>query len=413
MIINLLIFISICFLNWLIIHLSRYIHYMRSCSVIRVQLWNQEGSWPEEFTKKFLQNKALFQVSLRVCFGLVAFINIVLALILLVNLFSVGLWGKVLAIVIFIVTLNLLIWLPIYFQMVPLKADAVTLLKNALKVEDINKWVGKYFIAVLSYMFPKWNLQEIHELEHYSNLDLEVHNLDESRLLVKMRKFENTLVEDILTPKAHIETIEVEASVIDAIKLVETSGCSRLPVYREDLNNIVGVLYAKDLLKVIKKDLTGTIPDFLIKPVMIVADDRLIKEVFLKMQKRKIHLAMVVDKFGCTVGLITLEDILEELFGEILDEFDFDEEEIFIINKSTYLMDASVRLEKVEKLMQIEFERKADYDTLGGFILHKAQKVPGVGEEVIYNGWALQIQERSPRAIEKVLVSWKEVKENE
>lgn len=402
--IGIIIFLDIC-----IFHLSRLTNFMRSCSVIRVRLWTQNELWPEDFSKIFLKEKSLMQVTLRFFFGLMSFVSILLSSYLCIAWFDQAVSKKSISLILFLCTLFIIIWIPIYYQMVPFKLDSKIFYRQAQRALKFYQWVGKNFVKLIQKFFPQWDINEIHELEHRSNLDFEVQSLDESRLLLKFRKFERTLVDDILTPRAHIEALEIHSSVEQAINLVETSGCSRLPVYRDDLNKIVGILYAKDLLKLIDADLSQSVPEHLIRPAMMVPDNQLIKEVFLRMQRSKIHLAIVADEFGRIQGLITLEDILEELFGEILDEFDFNEEdEVYILNNTTFLVDASLPIEKVEKLLQLEMEKEADYDSLSGFLLHQAQKVPAQGETIYFKGWSFQIKQRSPRAIEKVLISLNE-----
>ena len=180
---------------------------------------------------------------------------------------------------------------------------------------------------------------------------------------------------------------------------------SRVPVYKEDLNHVMGILYAKDLLNLFTQDPQVNIPQNLIRPPMFVQEAQHIRELFFRMQIRKVHMALAVDEFGRFQGVITLEDILEELLGEIRDEFDFGEkEQVEVISEHVYLVDGRISLQHLESLLNIQFERNADYDTLNGFILYQSQKVPEIGEILTYNTWEFQVKERNPRFLEKILV---------
>ena len=176
-----------------------------------------------------------------------------------------------------------------------------------------------------------------------------------------------------MSPRVEMICINQKSGLNEAVELIRANHHSRIPVFRDNIDNIVGVLFAKDILDHIHKDMFGKI---LVKDTMrhdpkFVPETKLVTDLLHEFRKSKTHLAIAVDEYGGTSGVITIEDILEEIIGEIRDEYDTDEQELYKeAEKGCYLIDAKFAISELKKLFEIEdsFEDEGDYDTLGGYV---------------------------------------------
>ena len=178
----------------------------------------------------------------------------------------------------------------------------------------------------------------------------------EEQMISSIFDFRDTLAAEIMTPAAEIISFDVTASVDEITETVIDVGYTRIPIYRDNTDRIIGILHAKDLLKlhVGEKDATGGVEAFL-NPPHFVAEDKPIVDLLKEFQKIKIHMAVVMDEFGAVRGLVTLEDILEEIVGEIDDEYDVDEDDFETIDETSILVQAKVDIEDVEQRLNVEF----------------------------------------------------------
>lgn len=197
-------------------------------------------------------------------------------------------------------------------------------------------------------------------------------------------EFDDRTVGDVMTHRTDVIAVEVDASIQDIVYLAINEGFSRIPVYEDTLDNITGVIYVKDFLCLVGCDKSTDfhIQDFL-RPVLYVPESKRCGELFIEFQQKKAHMAIVVDEYGGTSGLVTMEDLLESIVGNIQDEYDQEEEEISKIDEDTYIIDGSTDLEEVEELLgfQIDGEDELSYDTLGGLITDLLGRIPGDDEQ--------------------------------
>lgn len=193
-------------------------------------------------------------------------------------------------------------------------------------------------------------------------------------------EFDDIDAADIMTHRTDISAVEVDEPVQDVIQISINEGYSRIPVYEEDLDNVIGIAYIKDLLKFIGNDLpeNKTLRDFIRKP-LYVPETKKCGDLFREMTESHIQMAIVVDEYGGTAGIVTLEDIVESIVGNIQDEYDNEDEEISKIDDSTFTIDGTTDLDEVEELTGLEFP-EGDYDTLGGFVISLLGYLPEDGE---------------------------------
>ena len=209
--------------------------------------------------------------------------------------------------------------------------------------------------------------------------------IDESsaEMLERVVEFRSTDVSEVMTPRTDIEAIENTDDLEKILQFVKESGRSRIPVYKESLDNIVGILYAKDLLPYVgTTSIILSLEEILREPI-VVPETKVVSELLSVFQMAEVHMAIVVDEYGGTAGLVTIEDILEEIVGEIQDEHDPEEDEIqdFIKNDDdSFEVDGRMHIDQLNDLLDLDLPEEDEYDTLGGYIMTMLGRVPEVGE---------------------------------
>jgi len=222
----------------------------------------------------------------------------------------------------------------------------------------------------------------------------------ESTMIDRIFDFSHTLVKEAMIPLIEVTAIEDKVTVKDAIAIISKKGYSRFPVFHERIDNIIGIINSFDLLDFSLSD-QSIKP--LIRPAPFVPESKAIDELLVEMQKKRNHLAIVVDEYGGTVGLITIEDILEEIVGEIKDEYDIDKKLYRKIRRNTYLINARMEIDQIRELLSLSLP-DGDFETLGGFLLEKFAHIPKPGETLKYQNLIFTIMSSDDRSIGEVRV---------
>ncbi len=224
----------------------------------------------------------------------------------------------------------------------------------------------------------------------------------ERQMIYSIFHFGDTLCREIMIPRIDILALEVNTTVNEAILALSHSGHSRVPVYEETIDNVVGLLYAKDLLR---SQIDGDQPDSVrpyLRPAYFVPEAKKVDELLREMQARSVHMAVVVDEYGGMAGLVTLEDIVEEIVGEIRDEYDQAEELLYQqVSVDEVIFHGRVDLDDVNEVLGTHLTNEMA-DTLGGYIYGTIGRVPVGGEEVAIDDWTLTVEQVSGRRIRKV-----------
>ncbi|MCC3145388.1 hemolysin family protein [Halanaerobium sp. Z-7514] len=238
----------------------------------------------------------------------------------------------------------------------------------------------------------------------------------EQEMIQSVFEFDDTLVKEIMVPRIDIVCIEKNESLTELIKSGVKKGHSRIPVYEESIDNIIGLVYIKDLLELLlKKEENYEIEDF-IKPIYFIPEGKPINQLLSEMKERKEHMAIIVDEYGGTSGLITIEDLLEEIVGDIQDEFDLEKSYIEVIDNNKLLLDGRTDIEELNKFLKEPLEDNYDFETVSGLILNSLNRLPVQGEKIKIKGLTLIVENIIDNRIRKVkLISKKdlELKENE
>lgn len=228
----------------------------------------------------------------------------------------------------------------------------------------------------------------------------------EKEMIENVFDFNNITAGEIMTHRKDIIAIPLDATLGEVVNLMDDEKFTRYPVYQDDIDNIIGMFHSKDIVRYILNDKLKFKVRDLMRPIYFVPDSKMIDEIFRELQKNKMYMAAVVDEYGGTAGILTIEDLMEQIVGNIFDEYDGEEEEDFTpIDENTQMVDGTVSLMEVER----KFDRKLpieDYDTLGGFIMGHLGVVPDEGEhpEFEFNGLLFKVEEIVEKRITKVKV---------
>ena len=226
---------------------------------------------------------------------------------------------------------------------------------------------------------------------------------DEREMIYSIFQFGETLCREVMVPRIDITGLEVSATVQEAIDIFTKSGHSRVPVYEETIDDIIGLLYAKDLLRtdLTEKEKTEVRP--FLRKAYFIPESKNVDELLREMQAQGVHMAVVVDEYGGTAGLVTLEDIVEEIVGEIRDEYDQAEElEFQQMSEDEVVFSGRIDLDDVYDILGVDLTEDMA-DTLGGYIYGQIGRVPVGGEQIKVDGWLLTVSQVSGRRIRKVL----------
>jgi putative hemolysin len=236
---------------------------------------------------------------------------------------------------------------------------------------------------------------------------------EERRMIYSIFQLGDTLVREIMVPRIDILTLDVNTPLPDAVDAFIFSGHSRVPVHEETVDNTLGLLYAKDLLKVWREGKQLETLKDLLRPAYFVPEAKKVDELLVELQNQRIHMAVVVDEYGGIAGLVTLEDIVEEIFGEIQDEYDQGEESPYQVTaEGDYLFIGQIDLDDFNEIMNCQLPTD-EADTLGGYIYSRLGHVPAVGESVENENLLLTVEQVSARRIRKVRALWLQKEEIE
>lgn len=227
----------------------------------------------------------------------------------------------------------------------------------------------------------------------------------EEKMINSILEFRETDASEIMTPAAEVVSFDEASPMSEIIEVVIESGFTRIPVYKENPDNVIGAIHAKDLLKLCASPSSDelNLSDYL-RPVYFIAEDKPIVDLLREFQKRKVHIAMVTDEFGTMRGLITLEDILEEIVGEIDDEYDDEEHTVDVISEGIVDVHGWVDIEKIEDYYKIDMP-DGPYESVGGLVIHLLGRLARMGDTVETSGLEFSVTSASTRQIKKIRVT--------
>lgn len=265
-------------------------------------------------------------------------------------------------------------------------------------------------LAGSSSLFDKYlkNRQHNISMEEISQaIDIADENkeIEEKHILKGLINFGNTSVKQIMKPRTEVNCIDISTDAQELLTTILEWSYSRIPIYEETFDQVRGILYIKDLLPHIHKKTNFNWRD-LIRPTMFVPEHKKIDDLLQEFQDKRVHMAIVVDEYGGTSGIVTMEDILEEVFGEIKDEFDEEDLSYSKLDDNTYIFEGKTALHDISKILELApdyFEKvKGDADTLGGLLMEIQEEIPSKGEKIIFDNIAFTVESADSRRIKRV-----------
>ena len=225
----------------------------------------------------------------------------------------------------------------------------------------------------------------------------------ETDMITSIFEFADTPVREVMIPRIDMVTLESDATVDEAVDLALQGGFSRIPVYEETIDNIIGVLYTKDMLKQLRDDHNSLPIRELVRPAYFVPETKKLDDLLREIRQKRTHMAIVVDEYGSVAGLVTIEDLVEEIVGDIQDEYDREENLYEQVTQHEYIFDAKINLDEFNELMNTNLQNE-DYDTLGGFLLSQLDKIPVPGDTITYENMSFTVLTTRGLRITKVKV---------
>ena len=228
---------------------------------------------------------------------------------------------------------------------------------------------------------------------------------DEKEMIHSIVGFGETSAKEVMTPRTAMLAFEGNKTIDDIWYEMVDNGFSRIPVYEDTIDNILGVLYIKDIMNCIKDGNTNVPIKNFIRPGYFVPETKSIIEILKEFKALKVHIALVLDEYGGIVGLLTIEDLIEEIVGEIRDEFDTEEEEFITqIDENSYEVDAMIDIETLDKELCLNLPESDDYESLGGLIVTELGRLATIGDELKFNGVKLKVLEINKMRVSRVLI---------
>lgn len=252
--------------------------------------------------------------------------------------------------------------------------------------------------------------QEIIEMIQEANLGKQLEEKDRE-LFESVVSFHDRVVREIMIPRVDVFALPDDTSISEAAKKLEVEGYSRVPVYKETIDEIEGILMYKDILHIYMQNQENNNPQLLqapistiLKNVLFTPESKRITDLLQDFRQKQVHIAVVVDEYGGTEGIITIEDVLEEIVGEISDEYDTAENLFSLQPDGSWIVDAGMSILDIEDYLDVKIPQEGDYDSIGGFIYDRAGMIPKEGFILYHEDYAITVLKSTDRAIETVQI---------
>jgi len=226
---------------------------------------------------------------------------------------------------------------------------------------------------------------------------------DEGEMLQSILELDETILREIMVPRTDMVCIDAEAPLSQALTTILNSGHSRIPVYKGNIDNIIGLVYAKDLLRFWGRPIDEIALAEVLRPPYLVPESKQVSALLKEFRETRVHIAIVIDEYGGTSGLVTIEDLIEEIVGDIQDEYDLEEDWLVEDADGSIIVDGRLSIEEFEEHYDIEVPREK-FDTVGGFIVEQYGRVPAVGERVRVDNFEMRIEQGDERAVRKIRI---------
>ncbi len=275
------------------------------------------------------------------------------------------------------------------------------------------------FFGIFKFFFPKIEKEKkfspsfkirdkVHELLQETELGAYL-DPTEQKFILSIVSFKQRITREVMVPRINIFSLSDDTPIREAAQKFLTEGYSRIPVYKDSVDNIVGVLLYKDILKIYIEQadhLLDSSIEKLVKPVLYAPETKKISHLLQEFRSKHLHLAIIVDEWGGTEGIVTIEDILEELVGEIADEYDIGQQTLFsVLPGGGWIVDAKMSIIDIHEELGVKIPQSPEYDTIGGYAFHRAGAIPSKGWRIHHDDFDLEVLSSSERAVEKIKIT--------
>lgn len=226
---------------------------------------------------------------------------------------------------------------------------------------------------------------------------------DEGDMLQSILELDETIVREVMVPRTDMVCVDAEEPFSDILAIILKSGHSRIPVYKKNNDNIIGLIYAKDLLRFWGRPIDEIRLEDILRPPYLVPESKLVSDLLQEFRETQVHIAIVIDEYGGTSGLVTIEDLIEEIVGEIRDEYDLEDEWLIEEANGSVLVDGRLNIEDFEEHFDIEVEREK-FDTVGGYVVEHLGRVPTPNERVEIDSLKILVVASDQRAIRQLRI---------
>jgi len=281
---------------------------------------------------------------------------------------------------------------------------------NFVLLSPVSKLIAESTITLersLPTPSSKMTTEDLKTMAEVSEQEGSIHG-DEREIIENVIEFGNISVREIMTSRVNIVAVSIESTLPEVIDLIKQKGLSRMPLFENDLDTILGVIYAKDVLPYINSDLQNSTINWktIARKALFIPATKKLDDLLRDFQHEKTHIAIVVDEYGGTEGLVTLDDLLEEIVGDIVDEYGDQEEKLFTKFKSgVYVFDAKIDLDDLDEILETEITSPDDeFETLGGLVYHLTERIPNVGERMTYKNLELTVHSLENNRVKKLRV---------
>lgn len=226
---------------------------------------------------------------------------------------------------------------------------------------------------------------------------------EEGEMLQSILELDETYLREIMVPRTDMVCVDASAPLTSVLDAILKSGHSRIPIYKGNIDNIIGLIYAKDLLHYWGRSLDEIPLENVLRQPFLVPESKQVSVLLREFREARVHIAIVIDEYGGTAGLITIEDLIEEIVGDIQDEYDLEEDWLIAEPDGTVVVNGRLNIEEFEEYFDVEVEREK-FDTVGGYVIEQFGRVPSVGEKVRVGTFDMLIEKGDQRAIQQIRI---------
>lgn len=384
---------------------------LMSVNRIRVRELAHDGDKKARIVDKLLKDHTRLLTTILIGNNLVNIAASAIATSLAIGLFGNSGVGIATGVVTFIVL--------VFGEITPKSLGSKKAVKYSKLVAPVLYWIEKiisplitFFVFIIRLFVGEGSLLSSsflseEEIRRFVNVSEEegVIKKTEKRMINSIFEFDDTSVREVMVPRIDMVCVSEDTNLRDLVELAVEKGHSRIPMYRKTIDKITGIIYVKDLLKLLIGDEEENISiNQYMRTAYFIPESKKINELLAEMKKRKVHIAIVLDEYGGTAGLITIEDLLEEIVGDIQDEYDLEPRQIEFINENELIVDARVDIDELNEILPEPILNEEEYETISGFILYMLGYLPAEGEKIEFDNFTIEIQKIKEHRLEKVKI---------